>query len=357
MSHAAEPLRILALADVWQGSNAYAFVRAFRRMGHSVFVLPPENYIPGMWRRTPLRAFRRLAEPILVREYTEAIVDEARRLRPHLFFVFKGRYVHPDAIRGVRRLGAVAVNFYPDVSFRAHGDLIPQALPEYDWVFTTKRFGLADMAEQLGIETASFLPHGYDPEVHAPWPLTDEDLAAYACDVSFIGTWSPKKQALLERLAAERPDIHMRVWGSQWGPARASLGERIEGRHVLGVEYAKALRASKINLGILSEARVGSSAGDAITSRTFHIPATGAFMLHERTDEFLDYFREGEECGCFGDADELVERAAFYLAHDEAREAAARAGLERSRASRYAIDSRAEAVLKRAEQLRREKRA
>ena len=37
-------------------------------------------------------------------------------------------------------------------------------------------------------------------------------------------------------------------------------------REVLGAEYAKAIRLSKINLGILSEVRKGASSGDLITA-------------------------------------------------------------------------------------------
>jgi spore maturation protein CgeB len=349
----ADRLRILAVAEVWEGSNAYAFVRAFRRMGHTVAVVPSENFVPTAWRRKSLRALRRLLEPVFVREFGEALVAEARHLRPDLFFVFKGRYVTPEAIGAVKALGAVAINFYPDVSFLAHGKHIPRALPAYDWVFTTKTFGLADMEQRLGVRSASFLPHGFDPELHHPIELGAEDLETYACDVSFVGTWSPKKQRMLEHLCASLPSLRVRVWGSQWGPARASLGARVEGRHAVGREYVKALVGSKINLAILSEARAGASSGDRITSRTFHIPATGAFMLHERNDEFLEYFREGVECACFGDPDELVAQVERYLSDDAGRRAVAEAGRRRAVESGYAVDDRARSVLDRFEALRR----
>jgi hypothetical protein len=351
------PLRILAVAELWEGSNAYAYVRAFRRLGHTVSVVPSENFIPTAWRRTPLRALRRLLEPVFLREYTDALIAEAHHLRPDLFFVFKGRYVTPEAIRAVQALGSVAINLYPDVSFMAHGKYIPRALPAYDWVFTTKTFGLADMDRELGVRNASFLPHAFDPEVHRPAELGSADIRAYACDASFIGTWSPKKQRALEQLCAALPSVRVRVWGSQWEPARASLGDRVEGRHILGREYAKALVASKINLAILSEARTGASSGDRITSRTFHIPATGAFMLHERNDEFLEYFREGEECACFDGDDELAEKVAYYLEYEAERRAVAEAGRRRALGSGYSVDDRARSVIAKFHALERTREA
>ncbi len=346
-----KPLRILAVADLWQGSNAYAFVRAFRRMGHSVRTAAPENFFP-LWQRKALRLVRRLLEPALVREYTSALISEAKDLRPHLFFVFKGRYVSAEAVRAIGDLGAVTINFYPDVSFLAHGKYIPEALPVYDWVFTTKSFGVADMQRIVGARSVSFLPHGYDPETHAPVELDDEDRAKYECDVSFIGTWSPKKQKLLEHVRREMPSLRLRVWGAQWEQARPILGSSIEGRGVLGREYAKAIIASNINLAILSEARRGASSGDLITSRTFQIPATGAFMLHERTDELLKYFREGVECGCFGSDEEMVGKIAHYLDDDQERRTIAAAGLSRSIESGYAVDHRAARILEKAVEIR-----
>jgi spore maturation protein CgeB len=347
-----ESLRILAVADLWQGSNAYAFVRALRRLGHSVRTVPSETFIPGRWRARPLRALRRLLEPALVAEYTAELQREADHLRPHLFFVYKGHYVTAEAIAALQARGALAVNVYPDVSVLAHGRHIPRALPVYDWVFTTKSFGLDDMARLLGVQRASFLPHGYDPEVHRPVQLGADDRAAYQCDVSFIGTWSPKKQSYLEHLAAALPQIHLKAWGDQWSPARATLGDRLQGRAVLGLEYAKAICASRINLGILSEARQGASSGDQITSRTFHIPACGGFLLHERTPELATYFTEGEECAAFAGPEELAEQVASYLEKEHERAAVAEAGRRRAERSGYSIEERAKVVLAKVAELR-----
>lgn len=303
------------------------------------------------WQSLPLKVLRRALWPLIVKEFNAALVREAELLRPHLLFVFKGYMVTPATIETVRKLGAIAINFWPDVSVMAHGPLIPRALPAYDWVFTTKTFGIADMRRQLGVERASFMPHAFDPEVHRPMALDAGDLDRYACDVSFIGTWSPKKQRLLERLAQLRPDLRLRVWGAQWQTAEPTLGAAIMGRGVLGAEYAKAIAASKINLGILSEVRAGASDGDRITSRTFEIPAIGSFMLHERTDEIGHYFVDGEECATFADGDDMAVKVGFYLAHDAERRRIAAAGHARCLASGYAIDDRAAEVIAKAREL------
>ena len=350
-SQSGEPLRILAVSELWPGSNGYGYVRAFRRMGHSVWVVPSERVVPSAWTSTYLRLIRRILQPALVREYNELLIEEARRLQPHLFFVFKGRWVTPRALKAIREMGVVTINFYPDVSFMAHGKYLPLALPRYDWIFQTKTFGVADLKRLLKVENTSFLPHSFDPEVHRPMTLDSHDQSVYECDVSFVGTWSPKKQRLLEHVAQSLPQVKLRIWGEQWEKADTSLAPWWQKRGSHGAEYAKSLVASKINLAILSEARKSASSGDLTTSRTFQIPATGAFMLHERTTELAQYFQEGKECACFSEQDELVKKISFYLEHDAERREIAQVGYTRAWDSGYFVDHRAQAVLDKFAQL------
>jgi spore maturation protein CgeB len=347
-----DALRILVVSETWQGSNGYAFVRAFRRAGHSVSVIADEWYSASGWRSVPLRVLRRLVDPLVMRDFTAAIDREARQMRPHLLFVFNGFMVRPEALRGAQDLGAIAINFWPDVSIMAHGRHIPQALPVYDWVFTTKTFGIGDMERQLGVTSASFMPHAFDPETHMPMQLDADDRARYAADASFIGTWSPKKEAMLYTLQLELPEVDLKIWGAQWERATAAFKPgTITGEYALGAEYAKAITASKINIAILSEVRAGSSSGDQITSRTFHIPACGGFMLHERTDEVKAYFVEGQECAMFSDASEMVEKVRYYLARDSERRVIADAGRQRCLDAGYSFDHRAADVIAKLRQL------
>jgi spore maturation protein CgeB len=213
-------------------------------------------------------------------------------------------------------------------------------------VFTTKSWGIADMQKQLGLKSVSFLEHGFDPEIHRPLPLSEEDHARYGCDVVFIGTWSPKKEKLLSHLKRALPAVRLMIWGIYWEKSSSpDLLSSIVGDEILGEEYSKVLQAASICLGILSERRKGASSGDLITSRTFNIPACGAFMLHERNEESVRYFKEDEEAAFFGSPDELVQRVQFYLQNAEKRLAVAKRGRERCLSSGYSLDARMGSVV------------
>jgi spore maturation protein CgeB len=194
------------------------------------------------------------------------------------------------------------------------------AAREYDWIFTTKSFGPRDLKEHLGVEKSSYLPHAFDPGVHRPRSLKAEDVVQFGCDVSFIGKFSPAKAGILEELARRRPGLQFKVWGKHWERLAPDSPLR---KHVMfcaatGVEYATAISASRINLGLLQEAIPGASSGDQITSRTFHIPACGGLMLHERTDDLLKIFREDENCVCFSGIEELVKKIDSLLGDKDA---------------------------------------
>jgi len=343
------PLRILSSCATWQGATDYGFLRAFRRAGHSVVNLPETDFFPA-WRSPPLRLARRALRPLFVSDYGRALVDAARALRPHLFFVYKGTSVDAATIDAIRAGGAIAVNVYPDFSFTLHGPTLPAALPHYDWIFTTKSWSL-DALARLGARNASFLPHGFDPETHFPATLDAEEDDFYRCDAAFIGAWSPKKEALLRGLMERAPRLDLAVWGNSWERAGPPLARHVKGHGVIGREYAKAIGGAKIVISLLSEAQGDAVSGDVTTTRTFEIPAAGGFMLHERTAEARDFFAEDRECAMFDGPDELAAKVAFWLAQDAAREAIAQAGRARSLACGYGVDERAAQALEKVREL------
>ncbi len=116
-------------------------------------------------------------------------------------------------------------------------------------------------------------------------------------------------------------------------------------REVLGDLYALAINSSKINLGLLSEQVKGASSGDQITSRTFHIPASGGFLLHERTDEVSNYYIEDKEITCFGNKEELISKIRFYLEHESERMKIKMEGHKRALKD-HSLDNRAKDLLK-----------
>lgn len=86
-------------------------------------------------------------------------------------------------------------------------------------------------------------------------------------------------------------------------------------------------------------------ARDRHVMRTFEIPACGAFMLAERTDEHLELFEENREAAYFGSVEELLDKVRYYLSHEDERQRIAKAGYRRVTAGRHTYLDRLKEIL------------
>lgn len=323
-------LRILCLGVRWQGSDSNGLFNGFQKNGNLIYVIDELYFINFSTEALVPKAINKIVRPLFVQEYNQEVQNQLRLFKPHLMVVFKGAFLKPESILVARGLGTKVVNFFPDVSMFTHGSLIPRCLPYYDHIFTTKTFGQSDL-KKIGISSSSFIPHGFDPDVHLQIEGNGLLLPEFKCDVSFIGGYSEKKADYLSAVAKAFPKLNMKIWGARWEQCRhKELFAFIQHKGILGHQYAMGINSSKINLGLLHEKVMGSSSGDLITSRTFHIPGAGGFLLHERNTEIVNYFKENEEIALFESSDELCDRIGHFLKNESSRQELKNKGHQRA---------------------------
>lgn len=336
--------KILVVGGSWHGGNCTGLVRGFRALGHAVELIGSDHYLPTIDRSVGMRVMTRLITPVFARQFNLAILRAAKLFRPDIVVVWKGSYLKPETLEQLQESEAWLTNYYPDNSFLSHKVLNPDIFRYFNHIFTTKKFGPEDFFLHLGLKKVSFLPHGYDPHVHRSFD-DSHLLAQWACDVSFIGTWSPRKEQILCGLRPQLLPGQLRIWGAQWDRCTSSeLGDAIMNHPVRGDLYALAISSSKINLGLLSERREGASNDDQVTSRTFHITGCGGFLLHQRTEEVAEFFEEGTEMECFSSDAELVDKVRYYLSNEVRRREIAHAGYERCTAE-HSLSNRAQVII------------
>ena len=340
-------LRVIVIRQNWTGCTGLSAASALARLGVGVHSVVEGEFLPLAWQSIPMRIVGKLIRKPAVWEFNAALIRLAASFRPHLVLVVKGQWVYAESIRKLKGLGALCICYYPDVSMFVHGPYIPKAIPEYDWIFTTKSFGPRDLADIFSVKNCSYLPHGYDPDIHKPRsPDSAEEESQYACDLSFIGGWSADKEAVLTAIATALPNLSIKIWGSRWQHVTRDsiLASFIQHRDIYGSAYALGVGGSKINLALVHERVAGASSGDLITSRTFHIPACGGFMLHRRTPDLKELFAEDVDCAAFDDASEAIEQIKRYLRDERARRAIADNGRRRVE-SAHSWDHRAKTIL------------
>ena len=337
---------ILFLGADWWGSDARALAVALRKTGNALIEVTYEDFFPLQWSTVPLRALRRLARPWFVHNYNQAVLGQTGNPAIDFVLVFKGKLLRSATLKRFREQGTPIYCFYPDVSFLDHGPEIWKCLPLYDCLFTTKSYHLEDSALRGRVREMRLVSHGFDPEVHRPIALTDRMRRQYGCDVSFVGCWSPKKETLLACIVRECPGLTTRIWGPGWGRSAPAVRSRWQGHGAFGDELSIIYGASRINLGLVSEAGGGTKVGDLVTARTWQIPAAGGFMLHEDTVELRRYFDPEREVGVFQSTSDLAERVRHYLADQDRRLKILDAGHRRCLESNYTYEAAVDEILR-----------
>lgn len=292
--------------------------------------------------------FRLLHRRPLTRwRYNRALLAAARRFDPELVLTVKGAYIMPATLRRIKEeTGAVLINYATDDPFNpanATPDLVA-GISVYDIYACTKR-AIANDVKRAGAQTVVHTMFGYKPSVHFPeTPATPAEAQRFTSDVVFAGGADRDRLRDLEPLLAVG-GLSLAFYGGYW--ERDPRFRPHARGFVRGREYRLALGGARIALCFVRRAN-----RDGHVMRSFEIPACGAFMLAERTDEHLAVFREDEEAAFFGSPEELVDKVRYYLAHDEARQRIAQAGYTRVTTGRHTYRDRLRELVETAETIR-----
>lgn len=324
--------------------------RALEQLGHRVLpvemIAPSRHSLRAILSRVSHKLFR-LGVPYLgpldLAKTNRQILERARTHPIDVLWLEKGLPIRPNTLRRIKKIhpSCVILGYSPDDMGSRHnqsGQFL-RCLPWYDVYFTTKTYGVEEL-RSLGCPRVHFVANAFDPDTHRPVSLTDERKRFIGAPVGFVGTFEEDRALSMHFLALQ--GINVRIYGSDWQSFRpATPNLRIEGRPVLGDEYAAVLSACDINLCFLRRMN-----RDRQTTRSVEIPACGAFMLAERTEEHLDLFKEGAEAEFFGSNEELLDKVRYYLGHPEQRKRIAAAGRERCLRSGYSYHERLRWMLK-----------
>jgi hypothetical protein len=272
------------------------------------------------------------------------LLTTGREARFDAAWIDRGVWIYPETVAMLRAKSErrIAVHYTPDAQILENRSRhFVRSIPIYDLLVTTKPFEL-DNYSVRGANDVLLVLQGYGRQFACRVP-TECDLSDFASDVSFIGHCQSHYAARLKAVSKETQ--RLQIWGPRW-PRYAFFHSWarpcVRGQGIWGDRYPIALTCAKIALGLLSK-RIP----ETTTTRTFEIPATGAFMLAERNLDHLALFEEGKEAEFFASDDELRDKIRFYLRHDVARIRIAAAGRERCLKSGYSDEHQMRRVIKR----------
>jgi spore maturation protein CgeB len=244
-----------------------------------------------------------IRRPAHLGRFSAAVIARCSQLRPHVLIATGAAPLTVTALRELRALGIVCVNFSTDdpwnPAVRARWHL--RALPQYDLVFTTRRANVDDL-KRLGCADVRYLPFGYDEWLVQP---DQPSPAAPSHDVLFVGGADRDRVAFMTAFMRAGPAVAL--VGGYWERFRATrhqaLGQLPPDR------LAALTAAAKVNLCLVRRAN-----RDGHVMRSFEIAAIGGCMLAEDTEEHRQIFGADGECvRYFRTPAEAAERARALL--------------------------------------------
>ena len=337
--------------------------------------------------RAFVEANRPLAEAALLEQTTASHQQGPIDL---FFGYFYSVCAQPSTIRQIGEMGIRTMNWYCNGSYQF--DLVEEIAPAYDWSLVPEAFRLDDY-RRVGANPI-YCQEAANPLVYHPMPVArDLDVvfvgARYGERPAYIRRlvdagisvrafgpgwqravqqvpvkapaegaerresvgWRARALQLLttdgwRRLArkvgrqfrllppaarrgsaAVRPTTQQRPRGDD-----VALPPEVCGPPLSDDEMVEMYSRARISLGFSA---VGNMPKDAerilqVRLRDFEAPMSGAFYLVEQMEELESFFRIGQEIVSYTDPADLVEKCAYYLAHDEERERIRAAGHARA---------------------------
>lgn len=163
-----------------------------------------------------------------------------------------------------------------------------------------------DIVKSFGVRNFIYLPLATNPLVYSA--LT----RPYKYDVSFVGTWSEKRERFLRHLAVNGVEIDL--FGDDKWFALAHENIRFHGFADNRKDCPEIYRSSKINLNITNEQLLTS-----LPLRIFDVGACRGFLLCDYQEDASTLFNESELC-LYLDENDLIEKINYYLEDEQARE-------------------------------------
>jgi spore maturation protein CgeB len=334
-------MKILYVGNLTPGSRSEQRRRALARLGHDVTALA---YAPTLdsYAVVPRlsisdRVLHRLGRPRDVVGANRAFVAALRGERFDLVWVDKAPPLRPESLAAGRSCAPTTpfVFHSEDDHALVHNQWawMRECFALYDVVWTTKPRNLDGELAALGARDVRFHFQTYDPIEHRPVQPTAAERDRYFADAGFIGTYEAERARSLAALADS--GVLVRVFGNGWHRMRnESALLKIEPHQIAGRDYLAAMASSSLHLGFLRRAN-----RDGHTSRSIEIPACGAVLVAERTEEHRRLFREDVEAVFFGSDEELIAKVHGLLEDPARRRSIAMAGRERCLASAYDHDT------------------
>jgi spore maturation protein CgeB len=283
--------------------------------------------------------------PLALGESSRQLVQACSSVRPRWLIATGIVPINALALRELGRLGIVRMNYLTDdpwnPAFRSRW--LFDALREYDHVFSVRHGNIQDL-QRLGCRGVSYLPFGYDRDLHyRETPGRNDEWEKLAVDVVFAGGAERERVPYIAALIES--GYRVALYGDYWERYPQT---RAHTRGHADVEtLRRATSAAAVALCLVRRAN-----RDGHVMRSMEIPAVGACMLADDTAEHRALFGpDGVAVAYFRGVEDMATKLRWLLEHSDERCRLAAAALRLVVGGPHTYDDRLQDMLARVESL------
>lgn len=332
---------ILYIGSLNEYSNSYGRFKTLRAMGNAMTGIDIDPYIyGGLFEK--FQHHLNIGPGIVA--LNKKVLQTIERLSPQIIWIDNKPFLQSGTLKKIRKSfpSVKIINLITDDPTGIYKNAWRLGLSTaayYDIHFVQREVNISEL-QKYGANRVEICYRSYDPELHRPLELNAQDIKKYKARVGFIGTHENCREEYILHLL--KNNINVSISGNDWEKAKRwdIIKPHYKGPSVYGEAYPQTINGYEIALHFLRHVN-----RDEQDSRTFEIPACGAFMLAEKSAVHETLFDEGREAVFFETKEELLEKVQYYLAHDEERKAIAKAGYSRCISSGYSHTERLKEVI------------
>lgn len=270
------------LFDTQRAVHKYARLGKFGRQLHRFF---------------PVEAWLRKAN----KEFAEYV----KAYKPDIIVLFTGAETLPGTIAYIKSILPARIVWYwadplPNLSRYIH-----QSLPLVDLVASYSHSSLK-VFEQMGARKTLWLPFAGDVDAHY---RPAAEAANHLYDVSFVGSWRPEREAALQTIHENFPQLRIKLSGPYWNRCTYQPLKKIaDTKPLYGKAFTDVMQSSLLSLNVMDNTNYPS-----VNMRFFEILAAGGAQLCSEGPEMESVFQQRKHLLYFSDAPSLVEKVKFAL--------------------------------------------
>jgi spore maturation protein CgeB len=248
--------------------------------------------------------------PARLADFGAKVVEVCAAERPSVVLATGRAPLDRSHIESIRALGAKVVNYSTDDPWNRilRAPWFDAALPSYDAIFTPRRANIDDF-RSCGVRVIHYMPFGYDPEVHRPWP--ENAAPGRSSDVLFVGGCDGERLPLIYTLIDA--GFNLALFGGFWN---RHLKTRPFWR---GLADQNTIRAASAAASVCL-CLVRRANRDGHVMRSFEAAAIGGCLLAEDTADHRDILGvENHAARYFRSDTEMVQQANMMVADSTIR--------------------------------------